>query len=152
MLSLWRGTLYNTLDRNLALLHESLLMQGYGIYWTLGCLFKEIHLSVLFKCVNTLQKVTNPICIRMQLSCICNLHLNINDYSLINAIVFFFFISSFRIYFFILFSQVDLKKKRYFLLGHISRFANNVKRYLIGVHNQTIYEYKTRIIKTNMNP
>lgn len=43
-------------------------------------------------------------------------------------------------------------KKRYFLLGHISRFANNVKKYLIGVHNQTIYKYKTRIIKTNMNP
>lgn len=112
MLSLWRGTLYNTSDRNLALLHESLLMQGYGIYWTLGCLFKETHLSVLFKCVNTLQKVTNPICIRMQLSCICNLHLNINDYSLINAIVFFFFISSFRIYFFnFIFTGWLLKKK-----------------------------------------
>lgn len=152
MLSLWRGTLYNTSDRNLALLHESLLMQGYGIYWTLGCLFKETHLSVLFKCVNTLQKVTNPICIRMQLSCICNLHLNINDYSLINAIVFFssfpHFVSIFSFYF----HRLTLKKKRYFLLGHISRFANNVKKYIIGVHNQTIYKYKTRIIKTNMNP
>lgn len=152
MLSLWRGTLYNTSDRNLALLHESLLMQGYGIYWTLGCLFKETHLSVLFKCVNTLQKVTNPICIRMQLSCICNLHLNINDYSWINAIVFFssflHFVSIFSFYF----HRLTFKKKRYFLLGHISRFANNVKKYLIGVHNQTIYKYKTRIIKTNMNP
>lgn len=152
MLSLWRGTLYNTSDRNLALLHESLLMQGYGIYWTLGWLFKETHLSVLFKCVNTLQKVTNPICIRMQLSCICNLHLNINDYSLINAIVFFFlrFFISYLFFHFIFTGW--LLKKRYFLLGHISRFANNVKKYLIGVHNQTIYKYKTRIIKTNMNP
>lgn len=150
MLSLWRGTLYNTSDRNLALLHESLLMQGYGIYWTLGWLFKETHLSVLFKCVNTLQKVTNPICIRMQLSCICNLHLNINDYSLINAIVFFFFIS--YLFFHFIFTGWLLKKRRYFLLGHISRFANNVKKYIIGVHNQTIYKYKTRIIKTNMNP
>lgn len=111
MLSLWRGTLYNTSDRNLALLHESLLMQGYGIYWTLGCLFKETHLSVLFKCVNTLQKVTNPICIRMQLSCICNSHLNINDYSLINAIVFFssflHFVSIFSFYF----HRLTLKKE-----------------------------------------
>lgn len=66
-----------------------------------------------------------------------------------------YFFSSFLHFvsiFSILFSQVDFKKKRYFLLGHISRFANNVKKYLIGVHNQTIYKYKTRIIKTNMNP
>lgn len=127
MLSLWRGTLYNTSDRNLALLHESLLMQGYGIYWTLGWLFKETHLSVLFKCVNTLQKVTNPIYILMQLSCICNLHLNINDYTLINVFVFFllhFFIS----YLFHFIFTGWLFKKRYYLLGHLSRFANNVKK------------------------
>lgn len=30
-------------------------MQGHGIYWSLGWLFKEIRLSVLFKCVNMLK-------------------------------------------------------------------------------------------------
>lgn len=42
-----------------------------------------------------------------------------------------YFFSSFLHFvsiFSILFSQVDFKKKRYFLLGHISRFANNVKK------------------------
>lgn len=116
MLSLWRGTLYNTSDRNLALLHESLLMQGYGIYWTLGWLFKETHLSVLFKCVNTLQKVTNPICILMQLSCICNLYLNINDYTLINVFVFFFLYFFLSYLFHFIFTGWLLKKK-YYLLG-----------------------------------
>lgn len=61
-----------------------------------------------------------------------------------------FFIS--YLFFQFYFHRLTLKKKRYFLLGHISRFANNVKKYLIGVHNQTIYKYKTRIIKTNKNP
>lgn len=61
---------------------------------------------------------------------------------------FLHFVSIFSFYF----HRLTFKKKRYFLLGHISRFANNVKKYLIGVHNQTIYKYKTRIIKTNMNP
>lgn len=61
---------------------------------------------------------------------------------------FLHFVSIFSFYF----HRLTLKKKRYFFLGHISRFANNVKRYLIGVNNQTIYKYKTRIIKTNMNP
>lgn len=63
---------------------------------------------------------------------------------------FLHFVSIFSFYF----HRLTFKKKICFLLGHISRFANNVKKYLIGVHNQTIYKYKTRsrIIKTNMNP
>lgn len=61
---------------------------------------------------------------------------------------FLHFVSIFSFYF----HRLTLKKKISLVRPYISRFANNVKRYLIGVHNQTIYKYKTRIIKTNMNP
>lgn len=140
MLSLWRGTLHNTSNRNLALLHESLLMQGYGIYWSLGWFLKRF-VSQCCSNVWTCSKVMNPICILMHLSCIFKSHLNINDYSLINVLIFF---SSYLHFVFIYsyFKQVIFFWKIYYLLSHLSRFANNVQKYPIEVHSPTSILYQ----------
>lgn len=140
MLSLWRGTLHNTSNRNLALLHESLVMQGYGIYWSLGWFLKRF-VSQCCSNVWTCSKVMNPICILMHLSCIFKSHLNINDYSLINVLI--FFLPIFILYLFIhILNRLSFFWKLFYLLSHLSRFANNVQKYPIEVHSPTSILYQ----------